>query len=66
MQLGALGRRLEAAAAQAPEPELRRLAAEVGTAARDARDAILRYMTAPSMTQAADAAPLVTLPETVA
>jgi PAS domain S-box-containing protein len=66
MQLGALGRRLEAAAAQAPEPELRRLAAEVGTAARDARDAILRYMTAPSMTPPADAAPLVTLPETVA
>jgi PAS domain S-box-containing protein len=66
IQLGALGRRLEQAASHAPEPELRQLAGEVGTAARDARDAIVRYMTTPSITPPADAAPLVTVPETVA
>jgi signal transduction histidine kinase/DNA-binding response OmpR family regulator len=66
MQLGALGRRLEAAASHAPEPELRQLAGEVGTAARDAREAITRYMTPPSMTPPADVAPLVTVSEPVA
>ena len=62
MQLGALARRLERAAPDAPEFELRRMAAAVGAAARAAREAIKHCIAAPGVTPADTAPPSVVPP----
>jgi HPt (histidine-containing phosphotransfer) domain-containing protein len=69
MFLGTLGRRLEAAAPDAPEFELRQIVAAVAAAARDAREAIAQCISAsggsppdistPDFSAVADPAPVI-------